>query len=117
VTEQELAIDAVRRLNRADVKYLLTGAMVSNYWGIPRTTHDLDFVAQLADDSIPRLFSEFAADFYVDESAARAVFSPPYQRHRPAVGPENRFLVIAFRAAIRNIHVPAQSRDRRLCKT
>ena len=26
---------------------LLTGSMASNYWGIPRTTHDLDFVVQL----------------------------------------------------------------------
>jgi hypothetical protein len=23
--------------------------MASNYWGIPRTTHDLDFVVQLSD--------------------------------------------------------------------
>jgi hypothetical protein len=79
VTEQELAIDAVRRLNRAGIEYLLTGAMASNYWGIPRTTHDLDFVVQLPGDSIPRLISEFAADFYVDESAAQAVFTAPYQ--------------------------------------
>jgi hypothetical protein len=44
VTERELTIDAVRRLNRAGIAYLLTGAMASNYLGIPRTTHDLDFV-------------------------------------------------------------------------
>ena len=34
------------RLHAAGVDYLLTGSMASNYWGIPRTTHDLDFVAR-----------------------------------------------------------------------
>jgi hypothetical protein len=79
VTEQELAIDAVRRLNRARIKYLLTGSMASNYWGIPRTTHDLDFVVQLPVQSIPSLIDEFRDDFYLDEPAVRAALAPPYQ--------------------------------------
>jgi hypothetical protein len=79
VTEQELAIDAVRRLNRARIEYLLTGSMASNYWGIPRTTHDLDFVVQLPAQSIPSLIDEFRDDFYLDEPAVRAALTPPYQ--------------------------------------
>jgi hypothetical protein len=79
VTEQELAIDAVRRLNRAGIAYLLTGSMASNYWGVPRTTHDLDFVVQLPLRSIPSLLHEFRDDFYLDEAAVRAALAPPYQ--------------------------------------
>jgi hypothetical protein len=79
VTEQELAIDAVRRLNRASIGYLLTGSMASNYWGIPRTTHDLDFVVQLSVQSIPRLLHEFRDDFFLGEAAVRAALAPPYQ--------------------------------------
>jgi len=79
VTEQELTIDAVRRLNRARIAYLLTGSMASNYWGIPRTTHDLDFVVQLPVQSIPSLLHEFRDDFYLDEPAVRAALAPPYQ--------------------------------------
>jgi hypothetical protein len=79
VTEQELAIDAVRRLNRARIEYLLTGSMASNYWGIPRTTHDLDFVVQLPVQTIPSLLHEFRGDFYLDEPAVRAALAPPYQ--------------------------------------
>jgi len=79
VTEQELAIDAIRRLNRAQIAYLLTGSMASNYWGIPRTTHDLDFVVQLPVQSIPSLLHEFRDDFYLDEPAVRAALAPPYQ--------------------------------------
>jgi hypothetical protein len=33
--------------------HMLAGSMASNYWGIPRTTHDIDFVLQLAIASIP----------------------------------------------------------------
>jgi hypothetical protein len=47
MTEQELLVDCLRRLNRAEITYYLTGSMASNFWGIPRTTHDLDFVIQL----------------------------------------------------------------------
>ena len=79
MTEQELAIDAVRRLNRAQIAYFLTGSMASNYWGIPRTTHDLDFVVQLPVQSIPSLLHEFRDDFYLDEPAVRAALAPPYQ--------------------------------------
>jgi hypothetical protein len=79
VTEQELVIDAVRRLNRAGISYMLTGSMASNYWGIPRTTHYLDFVVQLSPESIPILVRAFRDQFYLDEAAARAASVPPYQ--------------------------------------
>ena len=55
MTERELLIDCLQRLNRAELDYMLTGSMVSNYWGIPRSTHDLDFVIQLPPTAIPRL--------------------------------------------------------------
>jgi hypothetical protein len=79
VTEEEFAIDAIHRLNRSGVAYFVTGAMASNYWGIPRTTHDLDFVVQLSDESIPKLLREFRDDFSLDEQAMRAALAPPYQ--------------------------------------
>jgi hypothetical protein len=59
--------------------YFLTGSMASNYWGIPRATHDLDFVVQLASESVAPLVREFETDYYIDEVAVRAAFHPPYQ--------------------------------------
>ena len=79
MTEQEFAVDAIRRLNRSGVSYLLTGAMASNYWGMPRTTHDLHFVVQLSAEIIPALLREFRDAFYLDEQAVRAALAPPYQ--------------------------------------
>ena len=59
-------------------------------------------MVQLQVESIPSLLREFADDFYIDGSAARAAFAAPYQFNvidrRSAF--ENRFLALALRAAI-----------------
>ncbi len=79
MTERELLIDCLQRLNRTRIEYLLTGSMASNYWGIPRTTHDLDFVVHLSPSAVERLVAEFSGEFYIDVDAVRASFQPPFQ--------------------------------------
>jgi len=79
MTEKELLIDTLRRLNRSKISYMLTGSMASNYWGIPRTTHDLDYVIQLPEAAIQRIIEAFQGDFYIEEAAIRAAYRPPYQ--------------------------------------
>jgi hypothetical protein len=80
VTEQELLLDCVRRLNQCGLRYMLTGSMASNAWGIPRTTHDLDFVIQLAPSQVSALVEAFASpDYYIDEASVRAAYKPPFQ--------------------------------------
>lgn len=79
MTEHDLLLDCLQRLNRTEVEYMLTGSMASNYWGIPRTTHDLDFVVLLPAEAIPRMVKEFAEGFYLDEESIRAASGPPFQ--------------------------------------
>ena len=79
MTEQELLIDCLQRLNRVNIPYMLTGSMASNYWGIPRTTHDIDFVIQLRQSSIPTLLLAFDDSFFIQESAIESAFRPPHQ--------------------------------------
>lgn len=79
MTERELLVDCLRRLNGASINYMLTGSMASNYWGIPRTTHDLDFVVQLPPTSIPAVVAAFRENFHIDEAAMREAYRPPYQ--------------------------------------
>jgi hypothetical protein len=79
MTEQELLKDCLRRLNGAAVAYMVTGSMASNYWGIPRTTHDLDFVIQLPPSAIPSLVTSFSGEFFMQEEAIRAAYEPPHQ--------------------------------------
>jgi hypothetical protein len=79
MTEQELLVDCLRRLNRAEITYYLTGSMASNYWGIPRTTHDLDFVIQLPLSAVPKIVSAFSPDYDIQEASVRAAYQPPHQ--------------------------------------
>jgi hypothetical protein len=79
VTERELLVDCLRRLNRAELAYMLTGSMASNFWGVPRTTHDLDFVVQLPPAAVPKMVAAFSGDFFLDEAAVCAAYQPPHQ--------------------------------------
>jgi hypothetical protein len=79
MNERELLVDCLRRLNRSGVTYYLTGSIASNYWGIPRTTHDLDFVVQLPASSINAIMQAFSGDFYIEEAAVRAAYQSPHQ--------------------------------------
>lgn len=79
MTERDLLVDCLRRLNRTGITYYLTGPMASNYWGIPRTSHDLDFVVQMPSSAVPRIVQEFSSDFYIDEATVRAAYQPPHQ--------------------------------------
>ena len=79
MTERELLIDCLQRLNRAGVAYMLTGSMASNHWGIPRTTRDLDFVVQLSAAAVAILVEAFGSDYELDKQMVRSAFQPPYQ--------------------------------------
>ena len=79
MNEQEWLADWLRRLNHSGVTDYLTGSMASNYWGIPRTTQDLDFVVQLPVSAVPVIVREFSGDFHIEEAAVRAAYQPPHQ--------------------------------------
>lgn len=53
--------------------------MASNYWGFPRTTHDLDFVVRIDRAAVMTLVQAFGDAFYIDPRAVEAAFHPPYQ--------------------------------------
>jgi hypothetical protein len=72
VSQQELLTAAVRALDAAAVPYMLTGSVVSSFYGEPRATHDFDFVVALGEDLVPGLHSSLARlDGHVDVEAMR----------------------------------------------
>lgn len=79
MTEQELLQDCLLRLNRSSIDYMLVGSMASNYWGIPRSTHDLDFVVDFNEADVAAIVNLFEADFFIQEISVRAALKPPYQ--------------------------------------
>jgi hypothetical protein len=78
-SESEFLIDVLARLNAVGVHYMLTGSMASNYWGIPRTTHDLDFVLVLNADQVNPFVAAFGRDFFIQPESVRSAFRPPFQ--------------------------------------
>jgi len=78
-SEREFLVDVLARLNRIGIDYMLTGSMASNYWGIPRTTHDLDFVLVMKPDQVDRLVAAFQPGFFIQRDSVRSAFQPPFQ--------------------------------------
>jgi hypothetical protein len=78
-TERELLVDCVQRLNRVGLPYMLVGSMASNFWGIPRTTHDLDVVLVLDANRINEFAEAFESGFFVQRESIRNALAPPYQ--------------------------------------
>ena len=79
MTEQELLVDCLRRFNRAGLGYFITGSMASNYWGIPRSTHDIDVVLEFGVRDIQRIVDCLQPEIHVDEAMVRSALRAPFQ--------------------------------------
>jgi hypothetical protein len=72
--ELEVLQDAVARLERAGIGYMLTGSVALSYYAEPRMTRDVDLVVELADRDPRSIAALFAPDYYVsEEEVARAI--------------------------------------------
>ena len=78
-SERELLVDCLERLNGLGVPYMLAGSMASNYWGIPRSTHDLDFVLVLQSTDVAGLVAAFSKGFFLQPESVQKAFLPPHQ--------------------------------------
>lgn len=58
-------------LTKLGVPYLVGGSLASSFHGIPRSTIDVDLVADLSQHHIAALVADLEAEFYVDEERAR----------------------------------------------
>ncbi len=64
--EAELFLLFVRPFNRAGIRYVIGGSVAAIFYGEPRLTHDVDFVAFLNETDVRRLPEIFpATDFYL----------------------------------------------------
>src|SRR5947209_2412226 len=71
--ELELFLLFVRPFNRANIRYVTTGSVAAIFYGEPRLTRDVDFVAFLNDADIRRLPELFPSDdFYLPPADAIA---------------------------------------------
>src|SRR3954463_13859242 len=64
--EAELFLLFLRPLNRAGIRYVVTGSVAAIFYGEPRLTHDVDVVAFLNPNDIQKLIEAFPkTDFYL----------------------------------------------------
>ncbi len=110
---EQLAIEVIDRLNRAEIPYALVGAFSSSYWGIPRSTKDADFVLQLAGAEVKQLWQIFEPDFVVSDQLTFETITGSHKleiRHPNAV-----FVVELFLLSADPHHQMRFSRRRMIC--
>jgi hypothetical protein len=60
-----------QEFERLHIRYLVGGSLASSLHGIPRATHDVDMVAEITDENVPKLVKALEAEFYIDEEMIR----------------------------------------------
>jgi hypothetical protein len=66
--ELEVLQDAVTRLERAGIDYMLTGSIALSYYAQPRMTRDIDLVVELSGREAKSVAALFAPSYYVAEA-------------------------------------------------
>ena len=66
MTAEQAVCAMIKALDAAGIPYLLAGSFSSNYYGIPRSTQDADFVIQLEGQSLGAAMAHLGPDFRLD---------------------------------------------------
>lgn len=65
--ELEVLQDALARLEREGIAYMLTGSLASSYYAEPRMTRDIDLVVEFPAGEARRIAALFEPEYYVSE--------------------------------------------------
>ena len=65
--ELEVLKIVTQRLDKANIAYMISGSIASNYYTVPRMTRDIDVVIKLRDTDIDNFVGIFQRDFFVDK--------------------------------------------------
>jgi hypothetical protein len=72
MSQPELLNHVVSILDTAGIEFMVTGSIVSSLQGEPRSTHDVDLIANLSFSQGEALLAAFSApDYYLAESSVR----------------------------------------------
>lgn len=79
MTEEDLLVDCLRRLEGSGIDYMLVGSMAGNFWGVPRSTHDIDFVIEYDETHIDTIIEAFEDQFFIQPISVESGLRPPHQ--------------------------------------
>lgn len=65
-TGKEATLVVIRALEEAGIRYMVVGSFSSNFYGIPRSTQDADFVVELEERDLERLLEKLPPGFAPD---------------------------------------------------
>lgn len=65
-TENEATLAIIDALETLGIPYMLVGSLSSNVYGIPRSTHDADFVIECVVEILPRLAAHLGSAYRLD---------------------------------------------------
>ena len=60
-----------RRLETANISYMISGSIALSYFAQPRLTRDIDIVIELYNKDTERLVGSFSKDYYIDETVVK----------------------------------------------
>ncbi len=72
---REFLIQAVDILDQLNTPYIVTGALAVSFYGLPRTTHDIDLVIELKQKHVAPLVKAFSKEFYISSKAVQEAIS------------------------------------------
>ena len=110
MTTAEIAVAAIDALDATSVPYMLVGAFSSNFYGIPRSTDDADFVVELGSISIVDVVKQLGPRFKLDPQVR---FETATGTTRHIVNVENSPFIVEFFHLSGDAH--DQERFRRRC--
>ena len=58
-----------KRLDKANIPYMVSGGIAVSFWGFPRTTHDIDIVIEAREKDKDKIMKIFEKDFYISDEA------------------------------------------------
>ena len=88
--------DVCRILSGLKIPFFVTGSIAAPFHGDPRSTNDIDIVADIDLDGVPPVLEAFAQDYYIDEEDVRRAVSGSSSFnviHNPTVYKVDIFLI------------------------
>jgi len=70
VTGEEATVAVIETLSSLGIPYMLVGSLASNYYGIPRSTQDADFVIQLSGVSVECIVESLGPQFRLEPQSS-----------------------------------------------
>lgn len=67
----KVMLAATQKLESLGIYYYVGGSLASSAYGIPRSTQDVDIIADIQEHHIDRLVETFSDEFYIDEEMIR----------------------------------------------